>query len=142
MILDKVYDPPYDELKGSGNMPSILMVDDSQMMRRFIAMSLESEGYDISEANGGVEAIEMSSSNPPDCMVLDLLMPDLNGLEVMEALREKEASFPVIIMTADIQESTQTKCFELGAFRVLNKPPKGEELTQAIREALVSTEAI
>ena len=122
-------------------MPNILMVDDSQMMRRFLAMSLESEGYSILEANGGVEAIEMSSSSPPDCMVLDLLMPDLDGIQVLEALREKEAAFPVIIMTADIQESTQSRCFELGAFRVLNKPPKGEELSVAIREALASTKA-
>jgi CheY-like chemotaxis protein len=119
-------------------MTNILMVDDSPMMRRFLAMSLASEGYDIKEAQGGVEAIEMISTTPPDCMLLDLLMPDLSGLEVLATLKEQKVRFPVIVMTADVQESTQKKCFELGAFRVLNKPPKGDELTCAIREALGS----
>ena len=122
-------------------MPSILAVDDSLMMRKFIAMSLASEGYDISEANGGTEALEMVNDSPPDCVVLDLLMPGVNGIDVLKRLKEKHISIPVIVMTADVQESTQNRCVELGAFRVLNKPPKSEELCTAIREALASAEA-
>ena len=120
-------------------MPSILTVDDSLMMRKFISIALTSQGYEVSEAADGGEALRMVRSSPPDCMVLDLLMPNVDGIEVLETLRRDNASFPVIVMTADIQESTEKKCINLGAFRVLNKPPRGDDLCSAIREALAST---
>ncbi len=119
-------------------MPSILTVDDSLMMRKFISIALTSQGYDVTEAADGGEALQMVRSSPPDCMVLDLLMPNVDGIEVLETLRRDNVSFPVIVMTADIQASTEQKCINLGAFRVLNKPPKGDDLCSAIREALAS----
>lgn len=120
-------------------MANVLTVDDSLMMRKFIAIALASEGHDISEAADGGEAIRIIRTSPPDCMVLDLLMPEVDGIEVLETMQKDNVYIPVIVMTADIQESTQKRCFDLGAFRVLNKPPKGDELCLAIREALAST---
>ena len=122
-------------------MPTVLTVDDSLMIRRFITIALVDEGYTVSEAANGGEAIEIVRSAPPDCMVLDLLMPEVDGIEVLETLQRDKVSIPVIVLTADIQKSTEKRCFDLGAFRVLNKPPNGEELCSAIREALASTEA-
>jgi DNA-binding response OmpR family regulator len=118
-------------------MANILVVDDSLMMRKFITMALIPDGHNITEASGGNEAIEVAVKSPPDCMVLDLLMPDVVGTEVLEELKIKHGmSFPIIVMTADIQESTQSKCMELGAYRVLTKPPKGGELSAAVKEAV------
>ena len=119
-------------------MPSVLTVDDSLMMRKFISIALTSQGFDVSEAADGGEALEIVRSSPPDCMVLDLLMPEVDGIEVLETLKRDNISFPIIVMTADIQESTEKKCVDLGAFRVLNKPPKGDILCATIREALAS----
>ena len=122
-------------------MTNVLIVDDSLMMRKFISMALAPEGYSLSEAAGGKEAIEIVDSSPPDCMVLDLLMPDMVGTEVLENLKqEKHVPFPIIVMTADIQESTQATCMELGAYRVLTKPPKGDELCATVREAMAASE--
>jgi CheY-like chemotaxis protein len=121
-------------------MTTVLTVDDSLMMRKFIAIALASEGYNVSEAGDGCEAIEIVRNSPPDCVVLDLLMPGVDGIEVLETLRKDNVSIPIIVMTANIQASTEEKCFALGAFRVLNKPPKGDELCAAIRDALASTE--
>ena len=121
-------------------MPNVLIVDDSLMMRKFISMALAPDGYQLQEAAGGKEAIEMVSTEPPDCMVLDLLMPDMVGTEVLETLKkDQNVHFPIIIMTADIQETTEAACMELGAFRVLTKPPKGNELSLAIREAMAES---
>lgn len=120
-------------------MANVLVVDDSLMMRKFIVMSLASEGHNIMEAAGGNEAIEVAVQSPPDCMVLDLLMPDLVGTEVLEELKvKKHVPFPIIVMTADVQKSTQSKCIELGAYRVLTKPPKGGELSAVINEAVAA----
>ena len=123
-------------------MANILVVDDSLMMRKFITMALAPDGHNITEASGGNEAIEVAVKNPPDCMVLDLLMPDLVGTEVLEELKvKKHLPFPIIVMTADIQDSTQSRCIELGAFRVLTKPPRGGELSEAVKEAVSGAEA-
>lgn len=122
-------------------MANILVVDDSLMMRKFITMALAPDGHNITEACGGNEAIEAAVKSPPDCMVLDLLMPDLVGTEVLEELKvKKHMTFPIIIMTADIQESTQSRCIELGAYRVLTKPPKGGELSAVVKEAVSTHE--
>lgn len=122
-------------------MTNVLIVDDSLMMRKFISMALAPEGYNLSEAAGGKEAIEIVDLSPPDCMVLDLLMPDMVGTEVLENLKqEKHVPFPIIVMTADIQESTQNACMELGAYRVLTKPPKGDELCATVKEAMAASE--
>jgi DNA-binding response OmpR family regulator len=120
-------------------MANVLIVDDSLMMRKFISLALSEEGYVVSEAAGGKEALELVNSKPPDCMVLDLLMPDMVGMDVLTALKkENQVEFPIIIMTADVQESTQTTCLELGAYSVLLKPPKGEELCNTVREAMAA----
>ena len=120
-------------------MANVLIVDDSLMMRKFISMALSSEGYDLLEAAGGKEAIELVNTAPPDCMLLDLLMPDMVGTEVLEALKkDQHVDFPIIVMTADVQESTQTECMALGAYRVLTKPPKGDELCTTVREAMAA----
>ena len=120
-------------------MATILIVDDSRFSRNTFRKALSSEGYEILEAVDGREGLEMIRKHQPDCVLLDMLMPELNGNEVLEVLHEQGIEVPVIIVTADIQEHTQARCFELGAKAFLNKPAKNGELQQAIQTVLSSS---
>ncbi len=117
-------------------MATILIVDDSIFSRRALRKTLSSEGYQVLEAVNGRVGLEMIQKHQPDCVLLDMLMPELNGNEVLEALNEQGLDVPVIVVTADIQEHTQARCFELGAKAFLNKPPPNGELYQAIQTVL------
>ncbi len=117
-------------------MATILIVDDSRFSRSTFRKALSSEGYEILEAVNGRDGLEMIQKHQPDCVLLDMLMPELDGNEVLEVLNEQGIEVPVIIVTADIQDHTQARCFELGAKAFLNKPPKNGQLHQAIQTVL------
>ncbi len=119
-------------------MKQILIVDDSWLARRGITNILKPYGYDLLEAVDGKEGIEMAEKHNPDCMLVDLLMPELDGFSVLEAISEKGLNIPVIILTADIQETSREKCFQLGAIGYMHKPPKEDELRDLIQEVLCS----
>ena len=120
-------------------MALILVVDDSWLTRKIVGKILTSGGYDVEEAVNGTEAVEAAEGGRPDCLLLDLLMPELDGFGVLEILREKELAIPVVVLSADIQQTSLARCLELGARTVINKPPKDQELLEAIRAALEST---
>ena len=119
-------------------MSSILIVDDSKLSRNFLKRILTNAGYETSEAKNGREAITMITQNNPDCIVLDILMPEMDCLEVLEELKSKGVNVPVIIHSADIQKSTRDKCFELGAIIFLNKPPEESKLLDAVQKAIAA----
>ena len=119
-------------------MTSVLIVDDAAFSRRMIRKFLQVDGYDILEATNGREALEMASQYRPDCILTDLLMPDLNGFEFLETLQEKGLNIPTAILSADIQDSSRQRGIQLGAAAFLNKPPKQDELRQAVRQLLDS----
>ena len=70
---------------------------------------------EISEAVNGLEGIKKIRENTPDLIFLDLLMPELDGFEVLERLKKSDLKIPVIVLTADIQETSKKRCFDLGA---------------------------
>jgi len=113
----------------------ILLVDDSRLIRMKLKRML-SDGYEIIEAENGKKAFIKVVSEKPDCIVTDLLMPEMNGFEFMETLKEKQLHYPIVVLTADIQEQTKERCLNMGAVEVLNKPPKQEELEMAITSAV------
>jgi CheY-like chemotaxis protein len=117
-------------------MALILIVDDAHIMRIMIGRILQKEGYNIIEASNGEEALQMAQTHNPDCILLDFLIPDINGLEVLQALNDRSLKIPVIFITADTQGTTRQKCLNLGALDVLYKPPKPGELQEAIKKAL------
>lgn len=121
-------------------MASILIVEDAWLSRRVICKILQAAGYETLEAPNGLEALNILQTHNPDCILLDLLMPGMEGREVLKALRLQGCTIPVIVITADIQASTREECLELGALTVLNKMPNAEELTQWVRKALASRE--
>lgn len=117
-------------------MAVILVVEDSLLSRRTIAKILRLEGYEIIEAVNGKQAIERVTKFAPDCILLDLLMPDMDGREVLQILRQKQIATPVIVVTADIQHTSRQQCLDLGAYTVIHKLPDPKLLCSAVSLAL------
>ncbi len=122
-------------------MATILIVDDSGFQRTFLSKKLGEGGYRVLEAVNGTEALERAAADRPDCILTDLIMPDMRGLELLETLQQRGSTIPVVVLTADIQERVEARCLELGAARVLHKPVKPDRLRAAIAEALAGGEA-
>jgi CheY-like chemotaxis protein len=114
-------------------MAAILIIDDSSYMRSKIRSILKSDGYDILEAENGYKGLQMIREHSPDCVILDLILPEMDGLKVLKALQSK---IPVVVVTADIQESVFEQCLELGAKAFINKPPKEDELRNTVKNIL------
>lgn len=119
-------------------MAKILVVDDSWLTRRGLSNMLKPHGHVILEAESGSQALDMVKSNPPDVMLLDLLMPEMHGTEVLSILKEESLAIPVIVITADIQDTVREHCMNLGAMGFVNKPPNEEALIDLISKALVA----
>ena len=117
-------------------MAKVLIVDDSWLTRRSLGNMMKSGGYDVMEAENGEDALDKITSDMPDCILLDLLMPGKTGFDVLQELKDKEILTPVIVVSADIQDTVRKKCMEIGAFGFLNKPPVETELLEKIRDAV------
>lgn len=117
-------------------MSRIMIVDDSWLARKTMAKIIESLGHEVVQAEDGKEALEIIADSAPDCLLLDLLMPTMDGFQVMEALNEKAARIPVIILSADIQITSQERCFQLGAVDFITKPPTKADMAAALDKAL------
>lgn len=117
-------------------MALILIADDSLTTREAISKLLKSQGHETMEAVDGSEALKMVGTHGPDCIVLDLIMPVLGGVEVLKALRDQVSKIPVVVLTADIQDVVQEECKELGAVAYVNKPMIQSELCDAIKKAV------
>lgn len=98
-------------------MASVLTVEDSSFQRNRIKKILAEGGYEILEAENGLAGLEVAESEKPDCILSDLLMPELDGFGLLESLRDKGIEIPVIILTADIQDSVKKKMFGPGGQR-------------------------
>lgn len=119
-------------------MARILVADDSFLQRRMIGAALKEEGHECIEAVNGKDALEKAGTESPDCILLDLLMPEIDGFGVLDAMREKGMNIPVVIFSADIQDTTRAKCKELGVADFINKPINDDVLREAVRNALES----
>lgn len=117
-------------------MGKILIVEDSWVTRRIIVGILKADGHELLEAGGGKEGLEMAEKHMPDCILLDLLMPEMDGFDVLEALGEKDLKIPVIVLTANIQKTAREKCLQLGAFAFTNKPTEEDELRSLVHKAI------
>jgi two-component system KDP operon response regulator KdpE len=113
----------------------ILVVDDEPRMVRFVRMNLELEGFRVSEAGDGLEALEKVRDELPDLVVLDVNLPELDGFETLERLRET-STVPVIMLTVKGDEEDRIKGLELGADDYVTKPFSPRELVSRIRAVL------
>ena len=113
----------------------ILIVEDEQPIRRFLKASLTSEGYRISEAVSGEAGLRMATAQPPDLVILDLGLPDLDGHVVLQRLREWYTA-PIIVLSARDQESQKVQALDSGADDYVTKPFGMGELLARMRTAM------
>jgi two-component system KDP operon response regulator KdpE len=118
---------------------TVLVVDDESRMVEFIAMNLELEGFRVVRAANGSEALEKASKEHPDLVLLDIMMPEMDGFETLQGLRET-SSVPVIFLTAKSEEVDRIKGLDLGADDYITKPFSPRELASRIRAVLRRTE--
>jgi DNA-binding response OmpR family regulator len=114
---------------------TILIVDDEAKLRQMIRVYLEQENYRVVEAGNGRDAIFVAREAKPDLIILDLMMPEMNGYEFMRAY-SKEAETPVIMLTARVEDQDKILGLELGADDYVTKPFNVRELTARVRAVL------
>jgi two-component system KDP operon response regulator KdpE len=117
----------------------ILVVDDEPRMTRFIRMNLELEGYRVIEAHDGIEALDKARRDLPDLIILDVMMPELDGFETLRMLREI-SNVPVIMLTVRADEEDKVRGLELGADDYVTKPFGARELASRIKAVLRRTQ--
>ena len=118
----------------------VLVVDDEPRMIGFIRLNLELEGFQVIEATDGVRALEAVRTQLPDVVLLDVMMPNLDGFETLRMLREF-SNLPVIMLTAKGEEDDKVKGLELGADDYITKPFGPRELSSRIRAVLRRAES-
>ncbi|MBT3337615.1 MAG: response regulator transcription factor [Anaerolineae bacterium] len=118
----------------------ILVVDDEERMVRFIRLNLEHDGFLVSEAFNGREAIKQLRDVAPDLILLDVMMPDLDGFEVLQMIRET-SKVPVLMLTAKGEEDDRVRGLELGADDYITKPFSPREMVSRVKAVLRRTES-
>ena len=114
----------------------ILIVDDEPRVRDSIRSILEDEGYTVIEASDGREGLSRVAADKPDCVLLDIWMPDLDGIEVLRGVKQLDGDLPVIIMSGHGTIETAVKAAKLGAYDFLEKPLSIDKLELVLRNAL------
>jgi two-component system, chemotaxis family, chemotaxis protein CheY len=118
----------------------VLIVDDSALTRRSLRHILETAGCDVVEAEDGLSALERYFLEKPDVVLLDLVMRGMYGLEVLQKLRELDAQARIIVVSADIQTSSQELAERAGAKAFINKPFEKAEILVALDTALAGAQ--
>lgn len=119
---------------------TILVVDDEERMARFIRLNLEHDGFQVVEAYRGMQAMQQYRDSLPDLVLLDVMMPDIDGFEVLSMLREI-SNVPVIMLTAKGEEDDRVRGLELGADDYVTKPFSPRELVSRVRAVLRRTDS-
>jgi two-component system, OmpR family, KDP operon response regulator KdpE len=114
----------------------VLVVDDEPAIRRFLRASLSAQGYQVIEAQTAHGAIELFRRNTPDVVVLDLGLPDGDGLDIIRDLRESGSAAPIIVLTSRTDEAGKVRALDLGADDYVTKPFGVEEFLARLRAAL------
>jgi two-component system, chemotaxis family, chemotaxis protein CheY len=117
----------------------ILLVDDSGLARRAVRQILETAGYDVAEAEDGMTGLERYFLEKPDLVLLDLVMRGMNGLDVLKKLQQLDAAVRVIVVSADVQDSSREMAASAGASGFVNKPVDRLGLLAAVAKVLEGT---
>lgn len=120
--------------------PRVLLVDDDEDVRHMTRVSLGFEGFDVTEAPDGTAGIEAVRAGKPDAVILDVMMPGLDGLEVLRQLREDPdlADLPIVLLTAKAGINAEQEGWDAGATAYLTKPFTGTALAGTLRRLLES----
>jgi two-component system, NtrC family, nitrogen regulation response regulator NtrX len=114
----------------------ILVIDDETAIREAIRMTLEYEGYKVDEARSGQEGLDRATKTPFDAILLDIKMPILDGIEVLENLKEQRVASPVIMVSGHGDVHTAVECTKRGAYDFLEKPLNRDKLLLTVRNAV------
>lgn len=125
--------------EASSHRRRVLVVDDEPRMIKFIRLNLEHDGFEVYEATSGPQALEKMRDQLPDLVLLDVMMPDLDGFETLRLVREI-STVPVIMLTAKGEEDDRVRGLELGADDYVTKPFSPRELVSRVRAVLRRTE--
>jgi two-component system chemotaxis response regulator CheY len=117
-------------------MPKILVVDDARFGRNAVKRAIPQYGFEVIEAENGIQALEQVEAHAPDIIFTDLLMPKMDGFELIRQLRSRGCNAKVCIVSADIQTSSHDLATDLGVADFLNKPFKPDQVLDVINRAL------
>lgn len=126
---------------GLGEKPEILIVDDDAGIRRVLKQFLERKGYEVSTAEDGASALRMVRADWPQMVLLDVNMPKMNGIKVLQAVRRVNRRVPVLMITGQEDLETARECMAQGAFDYMVKPVNFEYLETSVWGKLLSTHA-
>ena len=115
---------------------SILVVDDEPSTVEILEFALTEMGYNTVGANSGFEALDKYDTAKPDLLLIDFMMPEMAGLELLKRIREKDSSTPIVMLSAHSEPDLVMKAFEIGLDDFLLKPFRIEELQSSIDAAL------
>jgi DNA-binding response OmpR family regulator len=122
--------------QGGNAMARILVIDDEAIIRTVTAMFLQHEGHEVIEASEGEEGLRLQREHEADLVITDLLMPNLDGFELIRHLRREYPKIGIIVVTGGGGEDYPLKASGLGADKVLEKPFTREELLKAVDDLL------
>lgn len=117
-------------------MAKILLVEDDPALALGLVDTLEFEGFQVIHATEGRSAVDLSATSRPDCIILDLMLPDMNGYQVCERVRRENARVPILMLTARSQEADKVRGLESGADDYVTKPFSLNELVARVRALL------
>lgn len=118
--------------------PRILVVEDDTDLRETLWRALSREGYQVSQAGDGTEALSALRMRPYDLAIIDLVLPRMGGIQILEQLRSLGLAIPAIVITAYGDRFSYNRATELGAAEFLVKPVRLVELYRAVRQVLAS----
>ena len=116
-------------------MPSVLIIEDDSQIRKFLRISLEANGFSVRETRLGEKGIEMCSEQQPEVVILDLGLPDLDGIDVIHRVREW-TTVPIIVLSARADETDKVRALDAGANDYVTKPFSITELMARLRVML------
>ena len=119
-------------------LPEVLIVDDDPHIRDMLGLVLEESGHEVLEAADGVQALEALERSAPDCMILDLMMPELDGHGLLRAMRERDlaASTRVLVLTCKVHAGEFIEAWQLGADEYVTKPVDPFQLVERLHGLL------
>jgi Response regulator containing CheY-like receiver domain and AraC-type DNA-binding domain len=117
-------------------MPTALIADDSMFQRLVLSKIAKAEGFDVLEAKNGQECLDILRSQSPDIALLDINMPVLSGMEVLEAAQATGHASRIVVISADIQDTTRQRCLDHGVRAMLPKPPQEDAVRAELRRVL------
>jgi excisionase family DNA binding protein len=113
---------------GRSGGPLVLVVDDDARLREYVRVNLEAEGYAVLEAEGGEQALAAIEDQKPDLVLLDVVMPGIDGWQMLQRLQERHGSIPVIMFSGQVEEGSATQAASRGAQGFVGKPFDPQEL--------------